>query len=58
MFAESRTLKDSLSKTGMVPDFLQSEPQTAAKVDEETQKEDAIKVMENNEVIMNDVYKD
>ena len=58
MFTKLRKLKDSLSNTGMVPDFLQHDPRTAGKVDEETQKADAINVMENNEVRMNDVYKD
>ena len=51
-------MKESLSNTGMVPDFLQQEARTAGKVDENTPVADAINVMENNDVRMTDVYKD
>ena len=58
MFTKLRKLKDSLSNTGMVPHFLQVDARSAGKVGEDTQKADAISVMENNEVKMTDVYKD
>ena len=46
MFTKLRKLKDSLSNTGMVPDFLHHDARTAGKVDEDTQKADAMNVME------------
>ena len=53
-----RKLKDSLSNTGMVPNFLQVDARSVGKVDDATQKADAITVMENNESKMSDVYND